>query len=471
MGRLRNVGKQAASDDDVVTLAVVRAYIQALPGQYLELSRLNQPNGVAQLDTNARMQNLYLPTDISQTTLTASGEVKGATVRSTGPVIAAGQLTADSAAIAKGITAGTTIAATGAITGASATVTGQVKAATEDVPENVAATHRVKALTVDTIQQPAGGLSVVGNLASSTGSVTAATDVVATRDVTGGRNVRANGGSVSASVDVTATETLRGKNAVVTANVAAASANVSGKTTTNELDVAAGAVVYGDLGVQGNLVSQGQQDVIGWLSGRIAALEGGDALVPWIVPTLNSGVTSSSFDPFMYRIVNDYGRRKVQMRGRLNLTSAIVSLFTMPAGSRPALDLAPIIIGRDFAGGSTTIVLDIKSSGLINLAAHTVGIKGTSGQTAIGGGSASVTTSSAQHGDLEGTRVSLNHAHAYLEGQGPAGWINPAGGDPHFHRTYSASHAHTVTGLSHQHVLDPVTYPAFVGFTGVEYFL
>lgn len=192
MPRLRYLGRPAANADDILTKRQLDAALAALPGQYLELSRLNLANGVPQLDANARMGNSYLPTDISRTTLTSSGKTKAGTLEVTGASVLAG-LTAGASTLASlsvtgGATVGGTLGVSGAITGASLDVgSGQLTAATESVPENVASTFKAKATTLDSLT--VGGSTNLSTLTMS-GSLVAqslsATAITASGQVQGG---------------------------------------------------------------------------------------------------------------------------------------------------------------------------------------------------------------------------------------------------------------------------------------------
>lgn len=153
MSRMRYLGRPAANPDDILTQRQLSAFSAALPGQYLELSRLNLANGVPQLDANARMGNSYLPTDIARTTLTSSGKTKAGTLEVTGAS------TLDSLSVTNAATVGSlTVSGAAQFNGAatfsaalnagSATLTGQINAATASIPENVATTFKAKDTTL-----------------------------------------------------------------------------------------------------------------------------------------------------------------------------------------------------------------------------------------------------------------------------------------------------------------------------------
>ena len=170
MARMRYLGRPAANADDVLTKRQLDAALAALPGQYLELSRLNLANGVPQLDANARMGNAYLPTDISRTTLTSTGKTTAGSLEVTGNTQLAGTtvsgaLSATSLSVTNNATVGGTLGVTGAISGPSATLTGQVKAATADIPEVTTATFKAKATTLDSLS--VSGLTSIAALNTS----------------------------------------------------------------------------------------------------------------------------------------------------------------------------------------------------------------------------------------------------------------------------------------------------------------
>lgn len=296
MARTRSVGKQAAADEDFVQLGVLRGYLNALPGIYLELSRLNQPNGVPQLDANARMGNAYLPTDISRTNLTATTKVTTAALQATGAA------TVDSLAVAKGATVGGTLGVTGAATAASLDVgTGNVKAATETVPENTATTFKAKATTLDSLTvsgASAHGATTVASLSSAgdivgsgtTGKLQVPGDVIAGTDVRGrdfvtSRNLQVAGSSFLQDTNVAGT--LKGINADGTAKALpvsgdmTASGVIRGAAVTAAGNMVADQIMQGTAGIQtpGTLTVQGASDM-----GSIAAA--GDVIGQGIVQAM-----------------------------------------------------------------------------------------------------------------------------------------------------------------------------------------
>lgn len=466
MSRRRYVGKQAAADNDILTLGVLNAALATLPGIYLELSRLNQPSGVPQLDANSRMQNQFLPSDISQTTLTASGKATAGSAEVKGVLNAVSLALGTPTTPGGPVTGVTNLTASGALSAASAVLSGSVKAATADIPEITSASLKAKALVVDSINNPGGGLTVSALV--SQGSIAAVLDSTANRDMQAIRNVLAGN-------NVQATETVQGKNVIASANVGSSTLSTTGKATLNNAEVTNALTVNGALNPVGGVQALGQPDVISWLDQRLAAVEAAAgaaaADVPWLTLTLNTNVTSPTADPIRYRVITENGRQKVQFRGRVGVISSSATLWTMPANARPALDLSPIVVGRDLAGGGLTALIEVKASGLVNLTGHTVGVNQASG--ALSGGSGS--TSTVDPNDNT-TSTSTQHAHFSSDGPPPSsttwttGTINNVSseGVAHSHGV-SGSHAHTVP--AHVHGLAAITAPTLVSFTGVEYFL
>lgn len=275
MSRVRNVGRQAAGDTDLISLRDLNNALAALPGQYIKSDRINQPQGTAGpgvvgLDANGRMGNQYLPTDIARTTLQSSGQTRAGSLLVDTTATVTGKLTAQSVDIASAATVGTTLAVTGSVTAAGLDVgvgtvaagsvnADQINAETAHIPENTAPTLKVRALTADSIALTAGGLSA-DSLASTVGTVTAKTDLVAQRNVlaTGkvsGTLVEATGttGDVTAARDVVATNEVRGAKGTFAGNVGAATLNTSGKASLNSAEVTGGLTVNGTLTPNGGI--------------------------------------------------------------------------------------------------------------------------------------------------------------------------------------------------------------------------
>lgn len=211
--------------------------------------------------------------------------------------------------------------------------------------------------------------------------------------------------------------------------------------------------------------------VLGQIAGGAAA---GHSANGWVEPSnaqLGSGFTQFTNDPFMYRLILDNGSKKIQLRGRLNISGTPSTFFTFTnVDYRPALSLGPIAIARD-PNGAATAQLDVQANGTLNLIAATT------------------TASSAQHGNLTTSYYNTDHVHTFFDdGQGFDGTTDPnndstsaskytfgggvfndgviggAAGDGgnspnHRHTTVSAFHTHTVN------------FPTFISLNGVEYFI
>ena len=129
--------------------------------------------------------------------LTTSGFVEGATVSSTGQVIATGSLTGASATVTgqvQGATVSSTgqVIATGSLTGASTTVTGQVQGATVSSTGSIIATSTVTGshintptLVVSKDAQINGNLYVSGGFVTITSTTTGTNQINITNDGTG----------------------------------------------------------------------------------------------------------------------------------------------------------------------------------------------------------------------------------------------------------------------------------------------
>jgi len=185
--------------------------------------------------------------------------------------------------------------------------------------------------------------------------------------------------------------------------------------------------------------------VLGQIAGGASHASNG-----WVTPTLSSGFAAHAFDPPYYRLILDNGSKKVQLRGRVNITGTPTLLWTMPTDLRPAFNMGPVLVPRGFAGGSVAAQLDIQSNGTINLIGGTVGVTGVSSS---GGGTTS--NANGNYGtDLDGNPLtSLMHTQ------------NQPAGDHRHHFT------HTHTTPNHTHTMTSVTAPDFVSLNGVEYFI
>lgn len=216
------------------------------------------------------------------------------------------------------------------------------------------------------------------------------------------------------------------------------------------------------------IIMQGTEILI---LGRVDSTTTGSAN-GWITPSLGSGFSSSA-NPVQYRVVNDNGDRKVQLRGTLAVSGTPTSIWTMPADVRPSV-FKLILAGRDVTGGSNVVQIGISTSGLMSLEGRTTGLFGVSGsaagrQTDVGGGSAAVTEttsginsstySSGGNPATSGSTVSMDHNITTNEQQ-----------NAHQH-LFPHNHTVTVNGLAHQHPMSSVVSPTIVYLDGLEYFL
>ena len=173
----------------------------------------------------------------------------------------------------------------------------------------------------------------------------------------------------------------------------------------------------------------------------------------WVEPTLATNWATFAFDPVMYRLILDNGSKKIQLRGRASITGGSpTTIWTMPSTHRPLLNLAPILVARGFSGGSAVAQLDVYggSDGTIRLNAATVGVTGVSSS----GGS---TTGTTDH----------NHTHRSSDFNGNVQVYS----DMWTTQINSGATSHSHSTPNHTHTMTAVTYPDFVSFNGVEYFI
>lgn len=193
----------------------------------------------------------------------------------------------------------------------------------------------------------------------------------------------------------------------------------------------------------------------------------------WTAPTLGSGFVTNTNDPVLWRMVVEHGTNMIQLRGRVEITGSPTALWTMPVGCRPLFNIAPLLAARDPISnntGSNAIQIAVMASGAITLVGGNVGIAaaGTADlRTGVDPGTAntnSVTPGNTGNTDVNHTHFSSNDGN-YVSGtqttQINTGFTN--------HNHTSAAHNHI--GGQHQHALFNVTYPDYVSFNGVSYFL
>lgn len=192
---------------------------------------------------------------------------------------------------------------------------------------------------------------------------------------------------------------------------------------------------------------------------------------PWQACSLGSGVTNISSNPLRYRVVNDRGSRKVQLRGAANVTSAVTTLFTLPAGIwRSAA--TQLLVSRNITGGAHAATINVGTNGVHVLDGKTTGVQGTS-----------TANSTAVETGISG--VDINHSHKFLNTAASASGDQGFGNTDSYRnpdwgvKTWStanttsgtprSNHSHTVN--AHAHGLTAVTTPSSVYLDGVEYFL
>jgi Fe-S cluster biogenesis protein NfuA len=183
--------------------------------------------------------------------------------------------------------------------------------------------------------------------------------------------------------------------------------------------------------------------------------------VEWIQATLGTGFTHQAGNPVRYRLINDHGEAKVQLRGACTTTttSTATALFTMPVGMRP-LVAKSLLIPRNASGGSNAALLSVAINGAMVLDGATTGVKESStGGTHMSGAGAN--TGSAT--------VNAGHSHKFLNLEwGTTDAYRNADSSARF-TTGQTAHVHAMT--PHFHGLDSVIRPTFLGFEDVSYFL
>ena len=174
----------------------------------------------------------------------------------------------------------------------------------------------------------------------------------------------------------------------------------------------------------------------------------------WVEPLLAANWATHAFDPVMYRLILDNGSKKIQLRGRATITGGSPSnIWTMPTDLRPLFNMAPVLVPRGFGGGSVAAQIDILSNGQINLVGGTVGVTGVSSS----GGSTTGSTDT-------------NHKHRSSDVYTDPPTTNTLRTDwTEFIVTGPINHTHSTP--NHTHTMTSVTYPDFVSFNGVEYFI
>lgn len=220
--------------------------------------------------------------------------------------------------------------------------------------------------------------------------------------------------------------------------------------------------------IEGNPPDQYISDILGSsqadlnsiaINNRLSSLAGE---VNWIQPTLGSGFSHVTGNPVQYRLVNDRGSLKMQLRGAFNISStSATNIWTMPVGYRRDV-YTSVIISRNVSGGSNTAVLGINSSGIMFLDGKTTGAN--SGLTTVGGSTAAAVTRSTTQ-PVNAPRVA-NGGYAATS----AVSIDAAGSGNHSHN-FDHIHNVTISGLAHQHDVPSPAPPTSISLDGVEYFM
>lgn len=177
----------------------------------------------------------------------------------------------------------------------------------------------------------------------------------------------------------------------------------------------------------------------------------------WVSPTPATNWALDAIDPLRYRVIQDHGTRKVQLRGALTRSSGTpTTLWTMPAEARPVVNLKPVLISRGWGGGAVSAQMQINSSGTMVLDGYTAGVASVNGTTGNSSPDTGVST-----GDGPGG------THRHYEYNGSA---EPAGDGGGF-TDWNGAHTHTVNSHNHSITSTGVSHPDWVGFNGIEYFL
>jgi len=194
-----------------------------------------------------------------------------------------------------------------------------------------------------------------------------------------------------------------------------------------------------------------------------------NAYIPWLdIPSRGTGVTANAIDVPKYRVIRQNGLKKVQLKGRLDISGTRTLMWTMPVDARPVVNIAPILVAREYGGGSNTAQLDVLASGAVNLVGQTTTPAATTDSNRTSGALPdSISDSSA----VLTTSNHTGHKHWLSDWLGgPPRDFTPDGNN--------GAHTHTVPahthGIGHDHTFNhshTVTPPTFISLNGVEYFI
>jgi hypothetical protein len=204
--------------------------------------------------------------------------------------------------------------------------------------------------------------------------------------------------------------------------------------------------------------------------GRVNTTTASPALNGWVTPTLGTGITAP-LDTVRYRIINDNGDRKMQMRGKVAVSGTNTTLFTLPAGSRPILSLE-VLAARNIDGGSTAVQIAVNAStGVVSLSGVTTGLKDTA---YLSGNPRTGLQSSVPQTSTSGVDIGHSHKFLNLDWGSTDGYRN-ADSFPYYWETSPGNGVprsnHSHAGGDHQHYMDAVDHPTSVSLNGVEFFL
>lgn len=189
----------------------------------------------------------------------------------------------------------------------------------------------------------------------------------------------------------------------------------------------------------------------------------------WVTPTLGSGFTSP-LDVVRFRVVNDNGDKKVQLRGTLAVSGTVINIFTLPVDYRPVFTIS-LIAARNNTGGSNAVQIQVANTGAVSLVGATTGLKDANylSSTPRTGLQSSVPQTST-------SGVDIGHSHKFLNlDWGSTDGYRNADSFPYYWETSPGNGVprsnHSHQGGDHQHYMPPVDHPTSVSLNGVEFFL
>lgn len=166
--------------------------------------------------------------------------------------------------------------------------------------------------------------------------------------------------------------------------------------------------------------------------------------IAWLEPELAANVTTNTINPVKYRVVDNFGDRMVQLRGRIEIAGGATDLWTMPEDMRPVVNLT-LLVARDFTGGSNVAQLTVNADGTMVLTGGTTGVRGTA--TGSDGGQTTHTSGAVDVGPVKNPPFT---AGGQPTTDGP---FNDDTGVDHVHQM-----GHTHAQAQHFHGQDPHTH-------------